>query len=79
MIDGVPRLQSAIPDEAAADKFVASTRKQAESLDANDLLHTIESSLWADHSQPSRDCSAMKTPRSNQTTDAAGWRTRPKV
>ncbi|WP_210253942.1 hypothetical protein [Bradyrhizobium sp. S69] len=47
MIDGVPRLQSAIPDEAAADKFVASIRKQAESLDAND--------------DPERDLAKIKT------------------
>jgi homoserine O-acetyltransferase/O-succinyltransferase len=58
MIDGVPRLQSAIPDEAAADKFVASIRKQTESLDANDLLHSIKSSLDYD---PEHDLAAIKT------------------
>lgn len=58
MIDGVPRLQSAIPDEAAADKFVASIRKQAESLDANDLLHSIKSSLDYD---PEHDLAKIKT------------------
>jgi homoserine acetyltransferase len=58
MIDGVPRLQSAIPDEAAADKFVASIRKQAESLDANDLLHSIKSSLDYD---PEHDLAKITT------------------
>ena len=58
MIDGVPRLQSAIPDEAAADTFVASIGKQAESLDANDLLHSIKSSL--DYN-PEPDLATIKT------------------
>ena len=58
MIDGVPRLQSAIPDEAAADTFVAAIRKQAESLDANDLLHSIKSSLDYD---PEHDLAGIKT------------------
>ena len=58
MIDGVPHLQSALPDEAAADKFVAAIQKQAEGLDANDLLHSIKSSLDYD---PERDLARIKT------------------
>jgi homoserine O-acetyltransferase/O-succinyltransferase len=45
MIDGVPHFQSAIPDDAAADKFLGTLQKQAASLDANDLLYSIKSSL----------------------------------
>ncbi|MFZ5680255.1 MAG: hypothetical protein ACOY91_10920 [Pseudomonadota bacterium] len=45
MIDGVPRLQAAVPDDTSADKFVDTIRKQGEALDANDVLYTIKSSL----------------------------------
>jgi homoserine O-acetyltransferase/O-succinyltransferase len=45
MIDGVPRLQTAISDDAVAEQFVDSIRKQAATLDANDLLYTVKSSL----------------------------------
>lgn len=44
MIDGVAHLQSMIPDAAAAEKFIASVSGQAEGVDANDLLYSLESS-----------------------------------
>jgi len=44
MIDGVPRLQAAIPDAKAADDFLASAAEASASADANDLLYSIESS-----------------------------------
>jgi homoserine O-acetyltransferase len=45
MIDGVPRLQRDIPDEAAADQFLASVRQVGTRLDANDFLYSLKSSL----------------------------------
>ncbi|MDB5610159.1 MAG: alpha/beta hydrolase family protein [Bradyrhizobium sp.] len=44
MIDGVPHLQSIIPDSAAADRFIADTLGQAELIDANNVLYSIKSS-----------------------------------
>lgn len=44
MIDGVPHLQAAIPDITAADAFIASAHKQAQSADAIDLLYSLQSS-----------------------------------
>ena len=58
MIDGVPHFQAAIPDEAAADKFVDSIERQAESLDTNDLLYSVKSSLDYD---PEPDLAKIKT------------------
>jgi homoserine O-acetyltransferase/O-succinyltransferase len=45
MIDGVPRFQRDIPNELAADKFIASARQMATTLDANDFLYSLKSSL----------------------------------
>jgi homoserine O-acetyltransferase len=44
MIDGVPHLQALLPDAAAADRFMDDARKQAESVDANNLLYSLKSS-----------------------------------
>lgn len=44
MLDGVPHLQAIAPDRAAADEFVASAVEQAKSIDANDVLYSLESS-----------------------------------
>jgi homoserine O-acetyltransferase len=44
MIDGVPHLQSVVPDSAAADQFIANTLGQAELIDANNVLYSIKSS-----------------------------------
>ena len=45
MIDSAPSLQQQIPDGAAADKFLATTRLQAEHTDANDILYSLKSSF----------------------------------
>jgi homoserine O-acetyltransferase len=45
MIDGVPRFQRDIPDEVAADKFIAAVRQTTTRLDANDFLYSLKSSL----------------------------------
>jgi homoserine O-acetyltransferase len=44
MIDGVPHLQAIVPDGQAADRFIEDTRKQAEAIDANDILYSLKSS-----------------------------------
>jgi homoserine O-acetyltransferase/O-succinyltransferase len=44
MIDGVPHLQTVITDGPAADRFIADARKQAEPVDANDILYSLKSS-----------------------------------
>jgi len=44
MIDGVPRLQASVPDAAGADQFIAQAAAQAQSIDANDILYSLESS-----------------------------------
>jgi len=58
MIDGVPHLQSIIPDGQAADRFVADVRKQAEAGDANDILYSLESSADYD---PEPGLASIKT------------------
>ncbi|PYE14799.1 homoserine O-acetyltransferase [Paraburkholderia silvatlantica] len=45
MIDSAPALQQEIPDGAAADKFLATTRLQAEHVDPNDILYSLKSSF----------------------------------
>jgi len=45
MIDSAPSLQRQIPDGAAADQFLATTRAQAEHVDANDILYSLKSSF----------------------------------
>lgn len=44
MIDGVPRLQAAIPDTKAAEDYLALLNKQGAQGDANDLLYSLDSS-----------------------------------
>jgi homoserine O-acetyltransferase len=48
MIDCASLLQREIPDGAAADKFMAATRIQAEHIDANDVLYSLKSSFSYD-------------------------------
>ncbi|NBD27192.1 alpha/beta fold hydrolase [Paenibacillus glycinis] len=58
MIDGVAHLQETLPDGAAADEFLAETRKQAALIDANDMLYSLKSS--ADYN-PEPGLSSIKT------------------
>jgi homoserine O-acetyltransferase/O-succinyltransferase len=44
MIDGVPHLQALVPGGAAADRFIEDARKEADSIDPNDNLYSLESS-----------------------------------
>lgn len=44
LLDGVPHLQATIPDVSAADGFVREASAQAASLDANDILYSLEAS-----------------------------------
>jgi homoserine O-acetyltransferase/O-succinyltransferase len=44
MLDGVPHLQEAVPDQAGADRFIAEAQKQAMPTDANDILYSLRSS-----------------------------------
>jgi len=48
MIDSASALQQQIPDGAAADKFLTTTRMQAEQVDANDMLYSLKSSFSFD-------------------------------
>ncbi|WP_250504762.1 alpha/beta fold hydrolase [Caballeronia sp. AZ7_KS35] len=48
MIDSAPALQHEIPDNAAADKFLATTRFQAGHVDPNDILYSLKSSFSYD-------------------------------
>jgi len=45
MIDSAPALQREIPDGAAADRFLATTRIQAEHVDPNNILYSLKSSF----------------------------------
>lgn len=58
MIDSAPALQRQIPDGAAADKFLATTRFQAEHTDANDILYSLKSSFSYN---PEPELSKIKT------------------
>jgi len=44
MIDGVPHLQSKIPDSVAAEEFITTIVNGTEGADPNDLLYSLESS-----------------------------------
>jgi homoserine O-acetyltransferase len=44
MIEGVPHLQTLVPNHAAADQFIEDARRQAELIDPNDILYSLESS-----------------------------------
>jgi homoserine O-acetyltransferase len=48
MIDSASALQQQVPDGAAADKFLATTRTQAEAGDPNDILYSLKSSFSYD-------------------------------
>jgi homoserine O-acetyltransferase len=58
MIDGVPRLQAIVPDGQAADRFIEGAREQAEAIDANDILYSLESSADYD---PEPGLASIKT------------------
>lgn len=58
MIDSASALQQQIPDGAAADKFLATTRIQAEHVDPNDILYSLKSSFSYN---PEPDLSKIKT------------------
>lgn len=45
MIDSAPDLQRAIPDGAAADKFLVNNRFTANHIDTNDVLYSLKSSF----------------------------------
>lgn len=44
MLDGVPRLQDVVHDRASADAYIAEASAQAEKMDANDVLYSLEAS-----------------------------------
>ena len=44
MIEGVPHLQTLVPDGAAADQFIKDARKEADSIDPDDILYSLDSS-----------------------------------
>jgi homoserine O-acetyltransferase/O-succinyltransferase len=58
MIDSASALQQQIPNGAAADKFLTTTRMQAEQVDANDILYSLKSSFSYD---PEPKLSEIKT------------------
>jgi homoserine O-acetyltransferase len=58
MIDSASALQQEIPDGATADKFLATTRFQAEHVDPNDILYSLKSSFSYD---PEPGLSTIKT------------------
>ena len=44
MIDGVPHLQSSVPDSSAADQLIKELLAQAAKIDTNDILYSLKSS-----------------------------------
>jgi homoserine O-acetyltransferase/O-succinyltransferase len=58
MIDGVPHLQRLAADGHGADRLIAGTRKQAASIDANDILYSLKSSADYD---PQPGLASIKT------------------
>jgi homoserine O-acetyltransferase len=58
MIDGVPHLQAIVTDGQAAEQFIEDTRKEAEAVDANDILYSLKSSADYD---PEIGLSLIKT------------------
>ena len=58
LIDGVPHLQVIVPDGQAADRFIENARKQAEAVDANDILYSLKSSADYD---PEPGLASIKT------------------
>jgi homoserine O-acetyltransferase/O-succinyltransferase len=58
MIDSASALQQQVPNGAAADKFLTTTRIQAEHVDPNDMLYSLRSSFSYD---PEPKLSEIKT------------------
>ena len=58
MLDGVPHLQTLLPDGPAADHFIAEARRQALPIDANDILYSLSSSADYD---PRAELASIKT------------------
>ena len=58
LIDSVPHLQAIVLDGQAADRFVENARKQAEAVDANDILYSLKSSADYD---PEPGLASIKT------------------
>jgi homoserine O-acetyltransferase len=58
MIDSAPDLQRTIPDNDAADKFLANNRVAADHVDANDILYSLKSSFSYN---PEPDLGKIKT------------------
>jgi homoserine O-acetyltransferase len=44
MIEGIPHLQTILPDRETTDAYIGGTSKQADAMDANDLLYSIDAS-----------------------------------
>jgi homoserine O-acetyltransferase len=44
MLDGVPHLQATIANSSSADQYIENAKKQALSIDANDILYSLQSS-----------------------------------
>ena len=58
MIDGVPHLQALLQDGPAANRSIDDARKQAELVDANDILYSLKSSADYD---PEAGLTSIKT------------------
>jgi homoserine O-acetyltransferase len=58
MIDSVSDLQALAPDGAAANRFIEAARQQAELIDPNDILYSLESSADYD---PQPGLASIKT------------------
>jgi homoserine O-acetyltransferase len=58
MIEGVPHLQTLLPNHAAVDQFIEDGRRQAELIDPNDILYSLESSADYD---PQAGLASIKT------------------
>jgi len=58
MIDGVPHLQTLVPDRAAADLFIEDASRQAGTIDTNDIIYSLESSADYD---PQPGLASIKT------------------
>jgi len=58
MIEGVPHFQALVPDGAAADRFIEDARKEAASIDPDDILYSLDSSRDYD---PRPNLASIKT------------------
>lgn len=59
MIEGIPHLQTILPDRETTDAYIGGTSKQADAMDANDLLYSIDASRDYD---PERELGKITTP-----------------